>query len=204
MQTLLANILQFIGIANIIKVYELYIIVRDWILSYITTIIVYFVKNNDDQLISVIFKSSDYQINLPLDLNLDKISNKISNNLDGYLEIKYFENNKEYIQLIPWNQKINDDIELVSQNKLFIKLLKPVEILFAIDSQGNDLTEIVSRYSPHLNEYSNCPTKMINDMYGISTTVLKDIKLENIRSLIPELGEDKIEILTENGLTIHV
>lgn len=196
----MTDILHFIDIFHLIKIYEIYTIIRDWIIYLITSIICYFVSKNNDQLMSIIFKSNNYQVYLPLDLNLENINEKLNHNDQGYLEIKYIENNQEYIQLVPWNQQMNNnfDVELVSQNTLFIKMLSPVEIVFAIDNQGNDLTDIVNKYSPHLNEHCNCPTKMFNNyMY-------KDIKLEHVKQLIPELNNKKIEILTENGLTIHI
>lgn len=197
-------IVNFVGITNLIIMYQIYLNIYNFFIkiwNYITIIIIGIncKKTGIYEIIFVKNKNNSIQI-LPHSLNIQDINKSINYNDSGYLDIKYASNNHIYNMIVPWNinlNELNDNYVQIISNKLIkINLLKPVPIIYAVDKYGNDYTELIQKYSGHLSNYTQCPTKSTNNLI-----ILTDIHLKYIR---PILLNNEIEILTENGDTFII
>lgn len=189
----------------IINIYSIYILIRDYIKLFINQILKLFNKQYSNKIISINYICNDNLINLPNDLNINNIQNYINNNSKGYIKIKFIENNKKYIQIVPWNQNINEEtIEYLNNDSNNIKLLScpKHEIIYASTNNGDDISNIIEEYLPHLNEYTYTPTFGFNGENSV--LILDDISLKKIKYLIPDLCNKNIEIYMSNNLTIHI
>lgn len=189
-----------------LKIYQIYINIRNYCLTIIYNFFNDYIKthNKDYKLISIKFINQNNKvIKLPLNLELKTINYFIDISDRGYIKIKYYFNDNIYIQIVPWNQPINDqDIEIISKIKSSIELSQPIDIIYA-SNNNNDITEIINLYSGHLkNIYIN---SQFIDNYNKPIVGSTNLNIKYVKKYIEKIKNyECIEILTTNGLLIHI
>jgi hypothetical protein len=208
-------IINLIGIINIMYIYQLYLNICKYIINFYQWII-RLLKYNKVNKIEFVYDSSKNKekfnkftsiILNSNSINLDNINKSSISSKFGYLKIDYYLNDKNNTMIVPWNNDIdqsNGDIQIINTDKKIsnynIQLFNPVNIIYASDSDGNDYTDIIKKYSGHLSEDTYCVTKAI-DEFGKECIIYKNLSMNIIR---PYITKKELEIMTADGDILNI